>query len=176
MVPDCRFGSGSGPEPKGYQMSGPGCQYTPTGISGTVQGKSHNLSELGGLSVGSPAGPSVDSFDALVSAVWKWYLPKIMYSTSSDHSLHVLQFAISIILESVVFLLYFVFLPIQAVNSSVISSNNCAMPSLPDKQDQKLMTLRWCSLSWWRNKDIMHRLAWNGDHYYLYELLPQRDT
>ena len=56
------------------------------------------------------------------------YLIKIAYSTSSNHFMHVLQFAISIILEFVFFLLYFVFLPIKAVNSSVMYSNFHVMP------------------------------------------------
>jgi len=45
---------------------GLGRQYTRTVNSGTVRWTFHNPSELGGLSAGCPAGPSVDSYNALV--------------------------------------------------------------------------------------------------------------
>ena len=68
-VGDCRFGSGNGSEPNSCQTGGPGRQYTRTVNSGTIRWKSHKPSELPGLSVGFPAGPSVDSYNALVFAV-----------------------------------------------------------------------------------------------------------
>ena len=53
---------------------------------------------------------------------------KSWYSTANNLFLHVLQSAILIILESLFFLLYVVFLAIKAVNSSVMSSFICAKP------------------------------------------------
>jgi len=64
------------------------------------------------------------------------------FSTSSNHFLHVLQFAIMIILESMYLLSYVVFLPIKVVNSSVMRLNNHAMPSLPNLQELTLITVR----------------------------------
>ena len=54
--------------------------------------------------------------------------------------MHVLLFTISIILESVLFLLYFVFLPVMVENTSVMSLNICMMPQLPNMQGQKVLT------------------------------------
>jgi len=68
-VPDRRFGSGYRSEPTRFQIGCPGPQCTGTINSGTVRWTSHNLSELGGLSAGCPAGPSVDSYNALVLAL-----------------------------------------------------------------------------------------------------------
>jgi len=68
-VPHRLFGFGYGSEPTQFQIGGLGQQYTRTVSSGTVQWTSHNLSELGGLPAGCPAGPSVDSYNALVFTV-----------------------------------------------------------------------------------------------------------
>ena len=69
MVLHHLFRSGSRSEPNHCQIRGPGCQHTRTVNSGTDQYKSPNPSGLGGLSVGRPAGPSVDLYNALVVAV-----------------------------------------------------------------------------------------------------------
>jgi len=69
MVPDRHFGSGCGSKPNCCQISGPGRQYTRNAHSGTVPRKTPNLSELGGFSAGRPAGPSIDSYKAVVFAV-----------------------------------------------------------------------------------------------------------
>ena len=62
-------GSGYGSEPTCFQISAPGRQYTQTVNSDPVQWTSHNMSELGGLSAGCPAGPSVNSYHAFVFAI-----------------------------------------------------------------------------------------------------------
>jgi len=72
--------------------------------------------------VGRLAGPSIDSYKALVFAVYLSYLTKIMFSTTNDTCLHAVQLAILINLKSVFFLLYIVFLAIKVVNNSVMSS------------------------------------------------------
>jgi len=59
---------GTGSEPNRCQIGGPGCQYTRTVNSGPVRCKSPNPSELGRLSAGRPAGPSVDLYNVLVFA------------------------------------------------------------------------------------------------------------
>ena len=61
--------SGYGSDPTHFLIGGTGCQYTRTVNSGTVRWKSHNPSELCELAAGCPAGPSVDSYNALVFAV-----------------------------------------------------------------------------------------------------------
>jgi hypothetical protein len=63
------FGSRSGSELNHFQIGGPGCQYTRTVNSSTVQCKSPSQSELGGLSAGRPVGPSVDLYNVLVFPV-----------------------------------------------------------------------------------------------------------
>jgi len=67
-VLDRQFRSGTRSEPNRCQIGGPGCQYTRTINSGPVRCKSPNPSELGGLSAGRPAGPSVDLYNVLVFA------------------------------------------------------------------------------------------------------------
>ena len=69
MVPDRHLVSRSGSEPKRCQNGCTDCQYTRTVNSGMVGCKSPNLSGLGGLSAGCPAGPSVDLYNVLVFAV-----------------------------------------------------------------------------------------------------------
>jgi len=49
--------------------------------------------------------------------------------------------------------------PIKAVNSSVRSFNIHTMPRLRNMHKQKLLTLSWCSFSWWVNEDILHCAA-----------------
>jgi len=68
----------------------------------------------------------------------------MVFSTSNNDFLHVLQIAILIILESVFFHVWFVFLSYKAVNSSVMSTNICAIPRSPNMWDQKLLRLQWC--------------------------------
>jgi len=60
-VLNLHFGSGSGWESNSRQICGLGQFYTQTVNSGTVGWTTPNPSELGGLSVGCPAGPSVHS-------------------------------------------------------------------------------------------------------------------
>jgi hypothetical protein len=69
-VQDSRFRSGRKSKQKYCQICGPGCWYTRTVISDTVWQISSKLTELGGLSVGYPVGPSGDLYNALVFAVW----------------------------------------------------------------------------------------------------------
>ena len=83
---------------------------------------------MGGLSAGRLAGPSIDSYKAIVFAVYLSYLAKIVFSTTNDMCLHAVQLAIWIDLESVFFLLYIVFLAIKVVINSVISSLICVKP------------------------------------------------
>ena len=68
-VRDSPFRSGYRYKPNCCQLSGPGGQYTRIVNLGTVQWQTPNPFELGRLSVGRPAGPSIDSYKALVSAV-----------------------------------------------------------------------------------------------------------
>jgi len=68
-VLNCHFRSGTELKPNRCQIGSPGRQYNGTVNSGIVQWKSPKPSELDGLSPGSPAGPSVDSYNALDSAV-----------------------------------------------------------------------------------------------------------
>ena len=68
-VPDRRFECGSGSEPTPFQIGGPCRRYSRTINLGMVRLTSHNSSELGGLPVGCPAGPSVDSYNAHVFAI-----------------------------------------------------------------------------------------------------------
>jgi len=60
------------------------------------------------------------------------------------------------------FLVYCVCLPINLDSSSVMCSTICGMPWLPNKQDQKLLTLHWRSFSWWGNRDVMHCVVWKA--------------
>jgi len=173
---DRRYRSGSGSEPNQWHIGGPGCQYGRTVNSNTVRWISSNPSQLGRLSVGRPAGSSVDLYNFLVFAVGLMHLIKIRYFTANNLFLHVLQSATLIILESVFFLLYIVLLNIEAVNSPVISSFICVKPCLPNIKDQILLTLRWRSVSWWGNVCVMHCFKWRGCHDILYELLPHCDT
>jgi len=123
--------------------------------------------------VGHLAGPSEDWYNALVFAVWYLYRIKITYSTLSNLGLRVLQFAISIIVESIYFVWYCGFSPTKAANWSVLSSSIHSMHWLPNMHDQKLFPLcYWLFLSW-GNVDVMHCVAWEGRQYFVYELLPQ---
>jgi len=83
--------------------------------------------------------------------------------------LHILQFAISMILECMFFLLHVVFLAIKALNCSVMSSGVCTMPCWPNSQDQKLLTLSWRSFSWWGNVYVIHCFAWKCRHCFIYQ-------
>ena len=56
-------------KPDHFQIGGPPRQYTQTVNFGTVPCEFPPASEFGGLSVGCPAGPSVDSYNAPVSAI-----------------------------------------------------------------------------------------------------------
>jgi hypothetical protein len=112
------LGTGSTSQLYLSQIGGPGSQYTRTVNSSTFRWKSPNPSELGKLS----AGPSVDLYDVHVFAVGQLYIIKITHLPANNVFWHVLQSATLIILDSVIFLLYIVFLTIKVVNSSVMSS------------------------------------------------------
>jgi len=60
MVLHTGFGSGSRSESNNFQIGRLGCQYIRTGNSVTVNRKSSDPAEFGGLSVGCPVGPSVE--------------------------------------------------------------------------------------------------------------------
>jgi len=62
-------GSGSGLKSNHFQFCDMGCEYTRMVNLGTIQWKSANLFELGGLSVGRTVGPSGDSNNPSVFAV-----------------------------------------------------------------------------------------------------------
>jgi len=68
-VPGRHSGYGSGSTPNCCQIGGPGWEHTRTVHLGTVQCSSPNMSGLGGLSAGRPAGPSVDLYNVLVFAL-----------------------------------------------------------------------------------------------------------
>jgi len=176
MILDCRMGSRSGSKQNSCEIGILGRQNTRTINLGLVKWTSPNSSDFGGLSAGCPAFPSVDSYSALVFAVYQSCVIVMAYSTSSNVFTHAMQFAILIILESKLFLVYFVFLSIKAVNSSVMSSSICVMTSLPNMQNLKLLMLCWRSFSWWGNIDVMHCFNWKGHHNFVYEGLPQRDS
>jgi len=69
-VPDSLFRSGSRSERRHCQVGGPGHQSTRAVISGMVRWITPNQSELGRLSACYPAGPSVNSFNALPFLLW----------------------------------------------------------------------------------------------------------
>jgi len=131
-VLDHHFGSGAGSSTNNCQIRGPQCQYTRTINSWTVWWYTPNLSDLGRLSAGCPAGPSIDSYNAQVFAVCSWYLIKIMFSTTNNTCLHVLQFALLINSQSVFYPWDIVFFTIKVVNNSTMSMKIRAMPWLPN--------------------------------------------
>ena len=49
-------------------------------------------------------------------------------------------------------------------------------PSLRNMQDQILLTLGWCSVSWWGNLCVLQCFKWNGSHDTVYEFWPHCDT
>ena len=83
-----------------------------------------------------------------------------MYWAANKLYLHVLQFAISIILESMLILLYVAFYPRKVVNCSVMSSCINALLLLPNMEHQNMLTLCWRSFSWWGNAYVMARAGW----------------
>jgi len=101
---------------------------------------------------------------------------KIAYSTSNDPLLNALQVAISIILESMFFLLWFILWTTKLVYSSVMIWNIHAVPWLPNIHNHILITLLWCSVSRWGKEDIVHCVGWKGHHYRVYKLLPRSDS
>jgi hypothetical protein len=113
-----RFGSRFGSILNCWQIAGPGCQSIRTINLDIVRCYTPNLSELDRLSAGSPAGPSIVSYKACVFGVCQSYLTKITFSTTHIVMLHAWQLAISINLESVIYLLYILWLPIRVVNNS----------------------------------------------------------
>ena len=166
-VPNCCLGSGSELYPNHCPSGSPRFQHIWMLNLWTLQSKSPIISQFGWLSADCPVCLSVDSNNALVFAVWLYYTVKITYSTSNDLFLHVLWFAILIILESLCFFLYGVFWPAKAVNSSVISSSNHAMHWLLKMPDWNVLTLHWHSFSWWGNVYVMYYFGWNGYDYFV---------
>jgi len=144
------------------QFCRPGGRFTKTINSGIFRPKSPNTSQLGTLSVCHPAGPSVDSYNAVVFAVCKYYIIKMVYSTWSNCFSHVLQFGTSIILESIHFLLYFVLSATHTVSSTAMCPCIRAIPWLHKMQNWKLVTLCWRSFLWRGNIFVMHCFAWNN--------------
>jgi len=92
---------------------------------------------IGRVVSGSPSWTSYTFIYGPCFAVWKLCLIKIVYSMANNLFLHVLQFAISIIWESVFFFWYSVFLPIKVVNSAVMCSNMCVMPRFAKMKDHQ---------------------------------------
>ena len=146
-VADCHFGSGSGSKPNHCQNNGPDCQSTQTVDSGIVRWWVSNPAELGRLSAGRPANASIDWIKALAFALCEHYLIKIAFSTTMDMFLHALQLVISINFELVFYLWYLEFLPITAVNNSVMNKEICALPWLPNMQHLILFRLYWHTFS-----------------------------
>jgi len=70
-----------------------------------------------------------------------------MISSTNDVFLHAGQLAISINLESVFYLWYIVFVHIRAVSNSIMNGKIHAMPSFPNMQQPKMLTLRSRSFS-----------------------------
>jgi len=143
---------------------------------GPVGCKCPDPSELGRLSAGRPADPSVDLYNVHVLAVGEVCSMKVRYSTAKNLFLHVLQSATLIILVYLSFLSYVAFLAIEADNSSVMSSFICTKPWLHNIQEQILLTLRWRSVAWSGKVCVVHCFKWIGSHDTVYESLPHFDT
>jgi len=79
-------------------------------------------------------------------------------------------------LESMFFLLYYVFWTNKAVNGWVISSNIHVMPWLSNMQTLRFLTLRWRTFTWWGNEDMVRCFGWKRCHYMVYKLLTQSDS
>jgi len=140
-VPDRDFGSRSGSNLNHCQIGSLGCQWTRTISPGAVRWYTPNPSELGRLSAGRLAGPSIDSIKALAFGVCEYFLIKIAFPTTKDMSLEALQLAISIIFEPVFYLWYIICLRIMAVDDSVMNAKISAMLWFPNMQQVKLLTL-----------------------------------
>jgi len=86
----------------------------------------------------------------------------------------VLQIAIMIILESLFFQVWFVFLSYKGVNSSVMNTDICAIDRVPNTENYK--SLRpGDGFSWWCNKEIVYDFGWKSGHYFAYEFGPRCD-
>jgi len=59
--------------------------------------------------------------------------------------------------------------PIKVSNTMSMNSNNQIASELPDLQDQKLLTLRWCSYSEWGREPVALSSAWKASQYHIYE-------
>jgi len=165
MVLDHHFRSGSRSNPNHWQIGGPGCQWTQTFTWGTVRWLTLNPFELGGLSAGHPAGPSIDSIKALAFAVCEYYLIKIAFSTTKDMFLDALQIAISINLESIFYICYIAFLHIVRVNNSVMNAKLSVRSWLANMQQLKLLTLCWRSFSGCGREHVAVVFAGKGCQY-----------
>jgi len=165
MVPDRHFGIRSRSKLNHCQIGNPGRHWIRTVNSCTARWYDPNPSELGGLSVGRPAGPSIDSYKALVFAVCQYYLIKVAFSTTNNTFLHALQFAISINVESVFYFWYIVLSLIRGDKNYLMSAKICAMPWLPNMQELKLMTLHWCPFSGCGSEHVPDVFASKGCQY-----------
>jgi len=63
-------------------------------------------------------------------------------------------------------------LPRKSTNTRIILNYYQMTFQWPDLQDQTSLTLHWCSLSWWRNEDILYCFDWKGSQDIVYKLLP----
>jgi len=59
---------------------------------------------------------------------------------------------------AVCYIEYLLILCINVINNSIMESSICAMPWLPNDQDQPLSTICWCSFWCWGNVDIKRYL------------------
>jgi len=80
------------------------------------------------------------------SCLWSMSIVSYQHRVFNNRGyvLHALQLSIPINLESVFYISSIVFLPIRAVNNSVMNVKICAMPWLPNMQQLKLLTLHSC--------------------------------
>ena len=88
-----------------------------------------------------------------------------MFSTTNNALLHVVQFVILINLISEFYLCYMGFLPIKAVNNTDMRTKIRVMPWLPNMQDLKLFTPRWCLFSGFRREHVAVVFGSTGSQY-----------
>jgi len=62
-------------------------------------------------------------------------------------------------------------LPIKAANNSIMTEYDISEVWFPRTHDQKLLTLRWHSFSWWGREGIAICFAYKGGQKYLYDWL-----
>lgn len=99
IILDCRFSTILGSKLNRSPIWGQGCQCTWTSNLVTVQCKSFNPCEFGGLSAGRPVGPSVDSDNEFALPISILYLVKIADLAVNILCLQGVLFTIWIILQ-----------------------------------------------------------------------------